>query len=143
MSLQANPWLISSPIFSQSTLHYHFPKKDPTVKTMSYELERIEQLCRDRGWSHYRLALEMDTSPNNIGNLFRRTTVPSVPTLRRICEVMGITMAQFYSADGVPVTLTQQQKHILDLFDSLDQEGKLKAEAYMEGLSDYSRCRET
>ena len=45
---------------------------------MSYELERIEELCRERGWSHYRLALEMDTSPNNIGNLFRRTTVPSI-----------------------------------------------------------------
>lgn len=48
---------------------------------MSYELERIEELCRERGWSHYRLALEMDTSPNNIGNLFRRTTVPSIPTV--------------------------------------------------------------
>ena len=35
---------------------------------MSYELERIEELCRERGWSHYRLALEMDTSPNNIGS---------------------------------------------------------------------------
>ena len=27
---------------------------------MSYELERIEELCQERGWSHYRLALEMD-----------------------------------------------------------------------------------
>ncbi len=109
---------------------------------MSYELERIEQLCRERGWSHYRLALKMDTSPNNIGNLFRRTTVPSVPTIRRICEVMGITMAQFYSTDGVPITLTDQQKLILDLFDCLDLEGKLKAEAYMRGLSDSSRSQE-
>ena len=41
---------------------------------MSYELERIEELCRERGWSHYRLALEMDTSPNNIGNLDRKST---------------------------------------------------------------------
>ena len=102
---------------------------------MSYELERIEELCRERGWSHYRLALEMDTSPNNIGNLFRRTTVPSIPTIRRICEVMGITMAQFYSTDGIQVTLSEHQKRILDLFDHLDQAGKLRAEAYMEGLS--------
>ena len=84
---------------------------------MSYELERIEELCRERGWSHYRLALEMDTSPNNIGNLFRRTTVPSIPTIRRICEVMGITMAQFYSTDGVQVTLNEQQRRIMDLYD--------------------------
>ncbi len=102
---------------------------------MSYELERIEALCRERGWSHYHLAIEMDTSPNNIGNLFRRTTTPSIPTIRRICEVMGITMAQFYSADGVSVTLSERQKRMLDLFDHLDRDGKLKAEAYMEGLS--------
>ena len=102
---------------------------------MSYELERIEALCRGRGWSHYRLAIEMDTSPNNIGNLFRRTTTPSIPTIRRICDVMGITMAQFYSADGVTVTLSERQKRILDLCDYLDRDGKLKAEAYMEGLS--------
>lgn len=101
---------------------------------MSYELERIEELCKDRGWSHYRLALEMDTSPNNIGNLFRRTTVPSIPTIRRICEVMGITMAQFYSTDGEQVTLNTQQLHMLNLYNHLDQTGKLRAEAYMEGL---------
>ena len=50
---------------------------------MSYELERIEELCRERGWSHYRLALEMDTSPNNIGNLFRRT-MPKKKLCRKI-----------------------------------------------------------
>ena len=96
---------------------------------MSYELERIEELCRERGWSHYRLALEMDTSPNNIGNLFRRTTVPSIPTIRRICEVMGITMAQFYSTDGIQVTLNEQQRRIMDLYDKLDPLDKSKAEA--------------
>ena len=107
---------------------------------MSYELERIEELCRERGWSHYHLAIEMDTSPNNIGNLFRRTTTPSIPTIRRICEVMGITMAQFYSTDGIQVTLSSQQKRILDLFDHLDRDGKLRAEAYMEGLSHRQRA---
>lgn len=45
---------------------------------MSFELDRIEELCNDRGWSHYRLAKEMDISPNSIGNLFRRTTVPGI-----------------------------------------------------------------
>ena len=33
---------------------------------MSFELDRIEELCNDRGWSHYRLAKEMDISPNSI-----------------------------------------------------------------------------
>ena len=70
---------------------------------MSFELERIEELCRIRGWSHYRLAKEMDISPNSIGNLFRRTSIPSVPTIRHICEAMGITISQFYSTDAPPL----------------------------------------
>ena len=103
---------------------------------MSYELDRIDELCRERGWSHYRLALEMDTSPNNIGNLFRRTTVPSIPTLRRICEVMGITLAQFYSTDGCQVTLNQDQQALLGIYDILDSVGKERAKAYLKGLAD-------
>ena len=81
---------------------------------MSFELERIEELCRIRGWSHYRLAKEMDVSPNSIGNLFRRTSIPSVPTIRHICEAMGITISQFYSTDGSTATITEQQKAFLE-----------------------------
>lgn len=105
---------------------------------MSYELERIEELCEERGWSHYRLAIKMDTSPNNIGNLFRRTTTPSIPTIRRICEVMGITMAQFYSTEGQAVPLTGEQTHLLDLYNRLDHIDKCRAEAYLKGLADAS-----
>ena len=103
---------------------------------MSFELDRIDQLCEERGWSRYRLAKKMETSPNNVGNLFRRTSTPSVPTLRKICEVMGISMAQFYSMDGLQATLTEQQKRILELYDVLDPGRKIRAEAYLEGLAD-------
>ena len=51
-------------------------KAAKSIWIMSFELDRIEELCNDRGWSHYRLAKEMEISPNSIGNLFRRTTVP-------------------------------------------------------------------
>ena len=61
-------------------------KAAKSIWIMSFELDRIEELCNDRGWSHYRLAKEMEISPNSIGNLFRRTTVPSIPTIRHICQ---------------------------------------------------------
>ena len=94
---------------------------------MSFELDRIEELCNDRGWSHYRLAKEMDISPNSIGNLFRRTTVPSIPTLRHICQVFGISMGEFYSTDGSQTILN---KH--------GPSNKIRAESYLEGLADGS-----
>ena len=93
---------------------------------MSFELDRIEELCNDRGWSHYRLAKEMDISPNSIGNLFRRTTVPSIPTLRHICQVFGISMGEFYSTDGSQTILNKQQKYVLDLYNQLGPSNKIR-----------------
>ena len=101
---------------------------------MSFELDRIEELCRDRGWRRYRLAKEMNVSPNSIGNLFRRTSVPSVPTLRHICRALGITISQFYGTDGLTVTVTEQQKGFLEMFNRLSPGDKQKVEGYIEGL---------
>ena len=66
--------------------------------------------------------------------LFRRTSIPSVPTIRHICEAMGITISQFYSTDGSAATITEQQKAFLELFDRLSPGDKKKAEGYIEGL---------
>ena len=103
---------------------------------MSYELDRIEELCRERWWSHYKLAKEMNDSANNISNLFRRTTTPSIVTLRRVCSAMGITMAEFYKRDGISTVLTENQKALLDHYNVLDSRSKDKAMAYIKGLAD-------
>lgn len=44
---------------------------------MSFELDRIEELCNDRGWSHYRLAKEMDIPKQH------RKSFPAAP----LCHV--------------------------------------------------------
>lgn len=99
---------------------------------MTYELERIKQLCHDRGWSLYRLAHEMNTSPNNIYNMFRRTTTPSVPTLRQVCKALGITLADFYA----PERGREVRNDILYLYNKLSPVNKTRAGAYMLGLMD-------
>ncbi|EHG33535.1 helix-turn-helix domain-containing protein [Enterocloster clostridioformis] len=78
---------------------------------MNYELKRIKQLCHERGWSLYRLAREMNASPNNIYNIF-------------------ITMSKFYAEDENIKT----QDDILFIYNKLTPVNKAKAEAYMLGL---------
>nr|DAM62662.1 MAG TPA: Helix-turn-helix XRE-family like protein [Caudoviricetes sp.] len=99
---------------------------------MNYEMKRIKQLCHDRGWSLYRLAHEMNASPNNIYNIFRRSTTPSVPTLRQVCKAFDITMAEFYTEDGNNDT----QDNIYILYNRLSAINRARAEAYMMGLSE-------
>ena len=60
-------------------------------------LERIRTLLEERGWSVYRLAQEAGVPQSTLANLFLRNNMPMVPTLERICQALGITMAEFFS----------------------------------------------
>lgn len=102
---------------------------------MGPELERIEQLCNERGWSHYKLAKMMNMAPNNVGNLFNRESTPSIYTLRRVCDAFEITLSQFFAGENEAFTLTADQKRILSYYSQLDRNKKMMAEAYLSGLA--------
>lgn len=54
----------------------------------------------------------MDIQPIDLYNLFKRTIMPTVSTLRKICDALGISMAYFYSAENDIFNLEGQQKRI-------------------------------
>lgn len=73
--------------------------------------ERIKRLLAERGWTSYRLAKEAGISDATINNLFRRNTVPTIPTLEAICRGFGITLSQFF-AEGDMVEMTPELKEL-------------------------------
>jgi transcriptional regulator with XRE-family HTH domain len=75
--------------------------------------QRIKHLMDERGWTPYRLAKESNLSDATVGNLFRRNTVPSTPTLEAICNGLGITLSQFF-AEGDMVEVTPELKELFD-----------------------------
>ena len=70
-------------------------------------LERLDRLMKARGWSMYRLAKESGLSESTVANIYRRNAVPYIDTLEKICQGLGITLAQFY-ADGEMVEMTPE-----------------------------------
>ena len=86
--------------------------------------ERIRQLMDECNWTEYRLAKEANLSQSTIANLFKRNTVPSIPTLEAICCGFGITLSQFFS-EGNFVELTDEQKKLFDKWVTLTKEQKL------------------
>lgn len=103
---------------------------------MCYELKRIDELCRERGWSRYKLAQEMHDSASNVNNLFRRSGIPTTSTLRRICAAMNITMSAFYEKEGTTVSLTDNQLCLLKQYNRLDSRCQGLAVSYLQGLAD-------
>ena len=57
----------------------------------------LSRLLEERGWSVYRLAQEAGVPQSTLANLFLRNNMPTVSTLERICQALGITMAEFFS----------------------------------------------
>ena len=58
--------------------------------------EKLQYLLDERGWTKYQLARKCGLSDATIANIFRRNTMPSIPTLEAICQGYGITLSQFF-----------------------------------------------
>ncbi len=104
---------------------------------MSYDafiIERIEGLCRERNMTRYRLAQKSGISQSSISNMLNRRNIPSINTLAKLCDGLGVTLAQFFSKDGKKIDLTEEQEYILDVWSILSDEEKLRVKAYIQGV---------
>ncbi len=80
--------------------------------------ERLRKILDERGWTYYKLSKSSGLSESTVTNIFKRNTVPSIPTLELICKGFGITLSQFF-ADGNMVELTPDLKQIFDGWSNL------------------------
>lgn len=103
---------------------------------MNYVLERIENICEKKGMSRYKLANDAKIPQTTLSNMFKNNTMPTLSTLQKICEGLGITMAQFFVEDGIRIDLTDQQKELLSLWDSLPLNMQSRVIGYLEGLNE-------
>lgn len=85
--------------------------------------EKLKRLLQERGWTEYRLSKNSGLAETTIGNIFKRNTVPSIPTLEIICKSFGITLSQFF-AEGDMVELTPELKELFNNWVNLTLEQK-------------------
>ena len=104
------------------------------MQTENYIIDRVERLRKEKNLSRYRMAQRSGLSQSSISNLLNRRNVPSIQTLEKICTGLGMTLAQFFSADNERPDLTKEQEHILDLWDKLNDVEKARVEAYLQGI---------
>lgn len=100
----------------------------------NYIVERIEQLCEKRHITRYRLAQLSGIPQSSISTLVNRKSVPTIPTLEKICEGFGITLAQFFAGEDAFPDLTEEQKELLSDWDKLSGQERELVKAYMQGI---------
>lgn len=96
--------------------------------------KKLQHLLDERGWTKYQLAKKCNLSDATIANIFRRNTMPSIPTLETICQGYGITLSQFF-AEGEMVELTPDLKEVFDCWASLSPEQKAAAAQMLKAMN--------
>lgn len=63
-------------------------------------VQRIEYLCEEKEISHYKLALKSAIPVTTLDNILKsRTRNPGLFTIVKLCNGLGITMAEFFDCE--------------------------------------------
>jgi len=81
-------------------------------------LNTITAYRKERNWSLYDLAAHAELKPSTISTWYNEDTIPSIPSLVKICDALQITLSEFFAkvegSKSTPVVLTPQQMQVID-----------------------------
>ena len=95
----------------------------------------IRALCDARSWTLYRLAKESGIPYSTLCTMLHKANAPSIPTLIKICDGLGITLAQFFDEHNELAQLTPSQRQHLAQWSALTVENQQHAENYISFLA--------
>lgn len=106
-----------------------------------YVVRKIEQLCKEYHWTYYRLSIESGIPHSTLHNILHRSTVPSVPSIMRICNAFGISMAQFFTENVTIDSLSEAEIHLIETYRTFNQAEQDLTNTYMQGISDHKQLK--
>ena len=84
-------------------------------------LKEITRLREKRKWSKYDLAKRSGLAQSTISTWYRKNQIPTIQTLDKVCHGLGITLSQFFAEGDDAVSLTPEQKELLDNWSALTE----------------------
>ncbi|MCR5060245.1 MAG: helix-turn-helix transcriptional regulator [Saccharofermentans sp.] len=84
-------------------------------------LGKIQQERLKRNWTEYTLAKNSDLSQSTISSWYRKDLEPSLASLEKICNGLGMTLSQFFADDNC-IALSVEQEQIIESWERLNPE---------------------
>ena len=85
-------------------------------------LNKIQSEKQKRGWTEYTLAKNSELSQSTISSWYRKDLEPSLASLEKICNGLGITLSQFFSSEEYTNGLSNEQINLLESLEKLSPE---------------------
>lgn len=100
-------------------------------------IKRINELCEERSISKYRLSLLTGISQSAFSKMNRQQSSLTLENIKRICDALGISLAQFFSDDQQDYPdLTEDQKSLIHSWNLLSSPKRKFILDMMEKLKD-------
>lgn len=86
--------------------------------------DKVDSLRIAKGWTIYELAKNAGVAPTTIYNWRDRLSSPSLSLLDAVCSAFGISVIDFLLDEDDLISLTEEQKEVIRLWNTLSSDQK-------------------
>lgn len=86
--------------------------------------DKVDDLRLGKGWTIYELAKKAGVAPTTIYNWRDRLSSPSLSLLEAVCSAFEISVIDFLLDEDELMALTEEQKEVMRLWNTLTSEQK-------------------
>lgn len=107
---------------------------DNDIRLEDFVIRRIDELCKVNGLSRYRLGQLTGIAQSSLSTMMNGKTLPSLGTLDRLCEGLGISIFDFFNFDTKKVTVKSQEHIMMQYWNRLDDKQKSMLLGFAKGM---------
>ncbi|MDE7215712.1 MAG: helix-turn-helix domain-containing protein [Clostridia bacterium] len=96
--------------------------------------DKVDRLRLKKGWTIYELAKKAGISVQTLYNWRNRLSSPSLSLLDAVCFAFNITVIDFLLDEDELLTLTEEQKELMRLWNTLSSEQKKSILSLMKSM---------
>lgn len=104
------------------------------ITLQEFVIKRIDELCQERHMSKYKLCQLTGIAQSSLSTMGHGKTLPSITTLAKICEGLGISIFDFFNNRAEAVVITNDEKLILKYWNELTDNQKKVLLAFAKGI---------
>ena len=98
-------------------------------------LTAITKYREARGWTEYQLAEKSGLTQSTISSWYRKNMLPTIPSLKKICDAFGITLSQFFLEEpNSAIDLPTEQITLLNTAAKLDMQQYAALLTFLQSL---------
>lgn len=96
--------------------------------------DKVNSLRLEKGWTIYELAKKAGVAPTTIYNWRNRQSSPTLSLLDAVCSAFGISVIDFLLDADELMTLTEEQREVIRLWNTLSSGQKKSIIGLMKSM---------